>query len=198
MKLILFPLTVLVALSFLSVLGLGSSEYQDNIVYGTGQFNGYFDANGHQAAYDNQTAFDEAGIVDRVTIGTSGPWSTLRYWRNATGSYQIWTTPNGTDETDSQISFNMSSSVGLIAIIIAVMAATTIAGIKFFGSGITNAQQIFTVTVLLTIWGVFSIVSLGLIATIPLGLGLGFYFFLTLMYSIGIVNAAGGNGGDGL
>lgn len=187
---------MLVALSFLSVLGLGTAEYQNNVIYGTGQYDGYYDANGHQTCYDNQTAFDEAGVVDRVTVGTSGPWSTLRYWRNETGSYRIYTTPTETDEANSQITFDMTSSIGLIGIIIAVMAATTIAGIKFFGSGITNAQQIFTVTVLLTIWGVFSIIALGLVSQIPLGLGLGFYFFLTLLYSIGIVHSAGG--GDDL
>lgn len=196
MKLILFPLVMLVAMSFLSVLGLGTAEYQDNIVYGTGQFDGYYDADGHQVAYDNQTAFDEAGIVDRVTIGTSGPWSTLRYWRNATGSYQIWTTPDGADESDSTVSFDLTSSIGLIGVVIAVMAVTTIAGIKFFGTGITNAQQIFTVTILLTLWGVFSVIALGLISQIPIGLGYGFFFFLTLLYCVGIVQNTGGGGDD--
>lgn len=190
---------MLIAVSFLSVLGLGTPTYSNNVVYGTAQFDGYYDANGHQVAYDNQTAVSggDAGQIDRVTIGTQGAWSALRYWRNGTStSYQVWTTPNSMDESETEVTFNMASSIGLIGIIIAVMAITTIMGIKFFGTGISNATQIFAVTVLLTLWGVFSAISIALIGQIPLGLGYGFYFFMTLLYCVGIVQTTGGIGDD--
>lgn len=197
MKLIVFPLVMLVCLSFLSLLGLGTVTSGDTNVYGTGEILGYWDINGHQVADANRTATGEPGTFYHVSDRTSphhGEYGRL-YWRNGTTT-EVWTTPNGENVEDAEVGFNLFDSLGLIIIITVTMAVSTIAGVKFFGTGISTAKELFLVTALVTIWGVFSAIGFSVIIQLPIGLGAGFYFFLTLLYCMGIVNQVGGGGDD--
>lgn len=199
MKLIVFPLVMLIGISFLSLLGLGQVTEGSTYVYGTGGITGYYDADGHQVSEANRTIFTgETGTWHHVQDRTHpqhGEYGRL-FWTNATGTYEVWSTPNGENMEDTTLAFDLFDSFGLIIIVAVVMGVATLAGVHFFGTGISTAKELFLVSAFITVWGVFSAITLATLIQLPLFLGAGFYFFLTAMYCLGIINQVGSGGDD--
>lgn len=196
MKLIIFPLLFLVAFSVMSQLGmseLGWGENQTMTGYG-GTENGFYDSTDHLVAYANRTAAGEDGEITHPITSSSGPWNDIPIWQNVTGSYNVYT-----DEgerllpTQTAITFDMGTSLGLIAVIVGAIILATIAGLRIMGSGTSDVSvsAILKGTVFISIWAVFSILSLGMITAVPM-VGPVFYFFITILYTLGIVNNIGG------
>lgn len=159
---------------------------------------GWYDVNGHMVAYINLTVTNSAenGRFQLVPSpsNTAGPYRYI----NSTDSYATYDQNNGTMSTDLwQGGFSLTSAIGLMAIIGAVMAIGVIAGIHFFGTGLADesVSLIIKGSALVTVWLVFSAISLALITSIPL-LGPIFYFFLTIVYTLGIINQVGHPGED--
>lgn len=86
------------------------------------------------------------------------------------------------------INADFSNSYGVIALAIAVLVIAGIVGFNFLGSGENTVGSKFILTgiSLLAIWGVFSVISLLMLAEVPYGLGSIFYFGLTTVYCLGI------------
>lgn len=194
MKYIAFPLFFLVFFSLLSQLGLGTQA-----PFGDGEINvgnlgqtGYFDEDGHQVLNLNFTAVGESGDIEYHPMGLST--TLMMYWKNVTGTYQLFDDDEASEQSvggevyDS--SFSLNSSLGVIGIILAVMVVATVAGIQIVGSG-ENTFSIGVIVlggVYLSLWGVFSVLSMALIIQLPI-FGVILYFLLTLMYTIGIIKS---------
>lgn len=200
MKLILFPLLFLVLFAFLSQMDIATpTTWNATSTFGRWDTENYFDANGHIVSLGNDTAAGEPGVLDTYFEGALlwNYYSTDYGWRNSSGTYPAYNTADGVNSEMPSLSFNFGTSIGMIAIIIAVMALGLVAGIRVLGSGV-NTFSVSTLvlgTVFLAIWGVFSILSLPLITLIPL-LGPFFYMFLTILYTLGCVGHFSGKGDD--
>lgn len=192
MKLLTIPLIFLIILGLMSMMGLGTVEYQSDTVLFHGT-EGWFDANGKQVAYENYTRADPADDGRVWWVGG------VPIWHNSTGDYQMWTASDQTNESGIEtITVDVGSSLGFIGLVFGVMALATIAGLQVLGSGISDesVSAIVKGSALITLWGFFSAMSLALILTIPYSLGAIFYFFLTGIYTLGIINQIGHPGSD--
>lgn len=205
--LILVPLAMLVIVAILSVAGLGSTVFGDGRIGGDPSTTLYYDAGGHPCVYANGTAYDEAGQVIQVG-GLDAAWSgTWAAWKNTTLSFgtnyplywdQSAEQPipwerNGETNVGGQ-TFDVNQSMGLIALVIALMAMAVVVGLRVLGSGTSNSLVLVLGTAYLGVWGIFSVLSLPLITSIP-NFGNFFYFILTIMYTLGIVWSFQGTGG---
>lgn len=198
--LILLPLAVLICATMLSVMGVGSDLGAPSggyLVDGRGNINGdegWYDDTGHLVCYDNGTAAGEAGIVGTPSYTHSHP-----FWDNTTSggsTFDMYADPSGTDLQKGDL-FDITGTLGLIGIVLAVMALGCIVGIRVVGSG-TSSTSVSTViigTAFLSLWGVFSVFGYPLIGTIPLFGGM-LYFILTAMYTVGVIQAFSGMGGE--
>lgn len=190
-SLIIFPLVIIVGMALLSQMGLstfetsGESAYQD--------YNGLFDENGHQVSDLNGTAVGESGYLrHKWGVGVTETW-----WNNVTGTYLTYNTPNGVNYDFNVLGFNMGSSLGVIGLVVAIIALATIAGLKILGSGVGefSVQTIVVATSFVSLWALFSLMSMNLITQIPI-FGVPFYFFITIMYAIGIFSSISAGGTD--
>jgi len=89
-------------------------------------------------------------------------------------------------------------SILLITILIAIaVALCLVAGIHVLGSGISGSMIpiIFVVTILTGVYGVLSVLCFPLFESIP-AFGLPIYFFLMIMYIIGLTGMAIPSGGE--
>lgn len=188
MKLLLFPLMIMFIVAMLSTAGLGSSLEGEQDIYLLGDASqGYFDSTGHQVAYANQSDYDEAGDIHMMETATaSGPWNNIVVWDNGT-QYPIFDAYGENMIQKDNGSFNLYTTEGLIAII-AVVAI--IGGVVGVFAGDLGASLAFKGGVLAAIWGIFSVINLTLITSIPL-IGPIFYVGLTVMYAMGIINQVG-------
>lgn len=190
--LIVFPLVILVGVALLAQMGLDPTMETAANQYSFST-EGYFDANGHQVLTANFTAVGEAG-----QLGHSfhpDPDLVQYYWTNATDRYQIYNSVGGVNIDYSDNDFSLSSSYGLIGVVIAMIALAGVVGISILSSGTTQASTIVICTAFLVVWGIFSFMSVGTIQGIPI-FGVPFYFFLTLMYAIGIFSSISVGGTD--
>lgn len=208
MKLILFPLIVLLLFAFLSMFGLGSSDLQEfsGSLYdrgiGAGGYDGWYDSTGHMVVFNNGTPAGENG---RFKASTGGYFfqpaqENSFHWYNGTfpfdEEWDIFNTPNGVNSIAyADTSFSVNDSLGLIVLVGAVMALATIAGVRVMGSGVsdTSVSTLVIGSALITLWLVFSIMAMPLITQIPL-FGNLFYFGITLLYTVGIISRIGGSG----
>lgn len=89
--------------------------------------------------------------------------------------------------------FSMGTSLGIIGLVVAVIALAAVVGLKIVGSGIGefSSRTIVLATGFVTMWGLFSVLAIGGITSIPL-FGSVFYFFLTGLYTIGVLDIVGG------
>lgn len=207
--LILFPLTVLILLSLLSMLGLGSATDPNfgngTIGYGFGSTL-FYDSTGHPVAYANGTNYGEKGLLK--IVGSQGWFSQGTeevQWINNTAYnvmhyYDIYTDTNGQslvsveeynyykDNADGQFSFNIWSSLGLIGVIVGIAALAAIIGIRIVSSGESDVsvQVILVITAFMALWGIFSVLGLTLLTSAGTYGGI-IYFILTAMYTIGII-----------
>jgi len=90
------------------------------------------------------------------------------------------------------------STILLITILIAVaIAVCFVIGIKVLGSGISGSviPIVFVTTILTGVYGVLSYISLPLFLSIPV-FGIPIFFFLLIMYIVGLTGVAVPSGGD--
>lgn len=197
MKLILFPLIFLIAFAVLGMLNIQSATIGIVGAVGTGSDTGWWDNTdypGHKVADTDGTPTGEWGYI---YIDGQGD----KNWVNETGLivayYAIWDNPYGLDYNRYKAGFNISGAIGLIALVVALVVVAVLAGIRLFGSGVSD----FSVSTLvkggglISLWAVFSVLAMGMITQIPL-LGPIFYFFITGLYTVGIIGAIGGSSGD--
>lgn len=100
----------------------------------------------------------------------------------------------GASFTDYTASGGYGASVGIdavtgaLAVIIALIAISVVVGIQVLGSGISeqSVKAIITITGYISIWGIFSVLSINLINTIQI-FGYIIYLVLTIMYTIGVM-----------
>lgn len=206
MKLIIVPLLFLFVFAAISQLGFGSMATSADAVLNTGNGHGnsgypsWYDENGHELCDENMSAVGEAGNLTWVTIGY--PIQLQDYvwkWQNSTGSYTAFNTPNNENVKPTvSTQFNWSGSLGLIGMVLVVMGLATLAGIRFLGIG----EGDFSVSTLvkgsayLTLWGILSVLGYALIVQVPMSFGVAFYFFLTFLYTLGMINQFGSPGSD--
>lgn len=132
-------------------------------------------------------------------------------WQNSTGQYYLYYDNSGSNakwvlykdfgkiyqQTAASSSFDISSSIGLIGLVVGLMALAAVVGIRVLGTGVSeeSVSAILKGTALLAIWGIFSVLALALLIQIPM-LGPVFYFVLTIIYTLGIINQIGHPGDD--
>lgn len=208
-KLLMFPLVVLVGITFLAQLGIGTP------LAGAGYFSyggtaGFWDVDGHQTCDFNGTAVGEAGVLIRANSGYT-------YWDNESANvgnfmgipgipltqpfqhvWRVYNTADGVDVPDYLSGFTMFTGLGVLALVGVIMAVVLVVGFHFLGSG---ESEVGVVTILkggsyLSLWGLFSLTSAALIGSIPV-FGALFWLVLTLMYTIGVVGSIGGSGDAG-
>lgn len=167
-----------------------------------------YDDNGNPKCFINGTGLGDGGSLIQIT----GPYPPpTAGWLNATSQYELYYDTahycpvnwyerngevfipnNGRMDNAGSGQFNLASSLGFIALIVAIMAVGTIAGITILGSG----EKEFSVRLLtlgaafLTFWGILTFMSY------PLILEGGFYVFLayfvlTAMYALGFIMEIG-------
>lgn len=202
MKLIVVPLMFLVCFALLSMLGMGQSLTTEGITNYYGAV-GYFDVDNHQVADVNGTYVGEYG---RIAYITTVGGSNIDVWQNATSGYDSGA-GNGYEVSildanlenveASGFTFEISSSLGLIALVGVLIAFATLAGLKFMGFGLGELAQsaVFKGTAYIAVWGVFSLLALTLITSIPV-FGPVFYLFLTILYALGVINQIGSPGDE--
>lgn len=106
-------------------------------------------------------------------------------------------TVNGTEiqyETEGwTVNAGFDLQTGVIAVIIVMLAVGIVAGIQVFGSGLSeiSVKVIYTSIFFYTLWLLLSVFGLPSITAVPV-FGWVFYFFLTLLYSVGIVGQING------
>lgn len=185
--LVVFPLVILIGVALLTQMGVGTFTFGDTSYTDP---EGLYDANGHLAAYVNGSAADEAGTLEHRWNPNGGE----DWWHNGTAAYyQIWNTPNASNSEFNMLGFSMGTSLGIIGLVVAVIALAAVVGLKIVGSGIGefSSRTIVIATGFITLWGLFSILAIGGITSIPI-IGTIFYFVLTGAYSIGVLDAVGG------
>jgi len=91
---------------------------------------------------------------------------------------------------------SVTLGVGVYVVLVTSIALVTVSGITVLGSGLSSVSvmAIFKSAAFLSIWGLFSLPAVALFITIP-WFGMPLYFFLTLIYSLGIVHSVGFGGG---
>lgn len=203
MKLIYIPLAFLVAFSLFGMLGLSGDFIQAHEIvgsaWGTSNVKGWYDENNHLVAYEN------GSLPVGGEPGTLAPYvmdNTVAQWEN--GTYHdgvngwIWDVDlvDPSENTQAGVGFALDSSIGMLAIIGGIMLVSALVGIRFLGNGLAE-ESVSTVIkggILTTIWIIFSATSLTLFSSIPLGPV--FYFILSGIYTLGIINQIGHPGDD--
>lgn len=211
MKLIVFPLVMLIGLAMLSMMGVGT--IQATILPDTidstfvAAADGFYDATGHMVCDEYEVDTDEAGCFNIENNNlywlNSTNWTPDEEPTDAWNDYPIWLLKTGEtlgDKAEGQgdfFSFDTLGTWGMIGIFVGIIALAAVVGLRVFGSGIseTSVSTIVMATAFGSIWLLFSALAYGLLAQIPL-LGLGFYFFLTALYTLGVFNKIGGSGGS--
>lgn len=190
MKLIAFPLVILAFLAvFSTIMSLEEMPTEGSVyTYGETDIDTlYYDSYGNPLCYANGTEYYTGD--DGFITSMHGDLLNRPIWRNSTGDY-VCRTPDGTtpDQVHTQ-EFDMLTGLGYIAVIAGIMFVVSFVGIRVFGNGLAEASvhTIIIGTVLITMWLVFSALSIGLLAEVPAYLGGVFYFMLTVMYAIGVV-----------
>jgi len=113
----------------------------------------------------------------------------------ATGEISENGTSTEIQTSGTDISFDLNTVTGFIALIIGVVILGTVLGITFVGSGLSERSQkiIFNSVVCFGFWGIFSALTLTLIMLIPT-FGLILWIALTMVYTFGFFKIIdGGN-----
>lgn len=133
-----------------------------------------------------------AGFYQLFTISTINYTSSQTISNGIPNSNQYWYAPNPSMEAQlkSQTgsnNFSVEMVTGVIALIIACTVVAVAAGIKLFGSGLseTSVKIIYNSTVYYGLWGIFSALSYPMFLAFPLFFGVFGWFILTLIYSLG-------------
>ena len=83
--------------------------------------------------------------------------------------------------------------VAMLVVISALLDVGAVIGLHFLGSGESDSTiaMILKFTGFMAIWGIFSGLSYNLLSMIPLYIGLWFYFAITLLFVVGLVDTIG-------
>ena len=202
-NLILMPLTVLGILALISVSGLtAAGELGEMHIGGNPENAVYYDENGHSLCYvSNLTSIGEQGNI--FNLQGAAMWvNTTNFLGQPTMYYFMFYDDTATQgllfqdvgqtNNNGKGGLSISSSLGIIALIIGLMALAIVAGLSILGSGIseTSVSALWLGTGLIALWGIFSAIALNLIILIELGPI--FYIVLTFCYCVGIILAVKG------
>lgn len=221
MKLLLFPLTCIMLVAVLTMVGLGGSapaDVSNPMAYYKGvddlgnKLALYTSAGVAVCYYDGNSTTGSAGSV--IMYEADGYYPQEVAWYNGT-YYQLfydtagdqpvywgdWT-PLGsfarpTDRID-QGTWTWAGAIGAIALVGVLMFIGSFAGLRLFGSGESEESVSFMLkgTFFITLWLACSVIAY------PVILGTGniilflIYMVLTVIYSIGIINQVGHPGDD--
>lgn len=157
--------------------------------------NAWFDKNGHMVCDENFTAVGESGTL--YYDGRFG--QDKRVWNNGSGvfgSYDSYVVTRGGSSAVAGVGFDIGGSIGVIALLAVIVGLSAVVGFKILGSGISewSVSAILKGGMLISLWTIFSALSMALITGIPI-FGAIFYFFLTVAYAIGVLNSFGGPSG---
>lgn len=153
--------------------------------------------------------FDNVNGLDNIPNGRYMLWTNESVWSWSITGYYAYYTPDGNasainsvpmtsqEYTDFKDTFaknkigatgDLSTTYGIIIIAISMLVVAGVVGINFFGSGENekSTQFILTVVSLLSIWGIFSVISLFWLSQFIYGFGNIFYFALTAIFCIGL------------
>lgn len=201
------PLAVIAILSIFSMLGLGNTSLGEGSLSLDPVNAVYYDVDGNPKIYvSNLTAVDPNELMRLYEDWLGGGYAyfqnvsdhttAINYplYYDATGMSQVKYEDLGETQTNT-VNFDISSSIGLIALIVGLMAIATVVGIRVLGSGVSDVSvsTLILGTSYLAVWGVFSVLALELILAINL-LGPILYFALTILYTIGIISSLNGGG----
>lgn len=106
-------------------------------------------------------------------------------------------TIDGTPQSFELEGFSLDAAfdlqTGVIALIVVMIAIGLVAGIQVLGSGLSDisVKIIYTSIFFYTLWALLSVFGLPSITVVPI-VGWIFYFFLTLVYSVGVVGQING------
>lgn len=211
MKLIILPLAFLAIMALFAQLGLAEYALDPYINQNfdsewTAPSDGTFDLSGHKLLDENGFRTGEFGLcfiegnqmywlnatnaASAIGIGGVDPFSrdkTYPCFQLATGEQIVFS-----QAADLNVSIS-DGSLMMIAIIVGLIVLAAVAGLKVFGSGISEVSVATIVkgTGFIAIWGILSLAAIGLITGVPI-FGIAFYFFLTLLYTVGIMGQIGG------
>lgn len=198
-----------------------STEVGDGYGYQLQGGNGIlYDEYNHEICYYNGTAtpayVGDPGRVEEWTRpamfapiavwnnDTDNPNSTLYPLFNEYGDSVTWDqmfNVNPSTSGSNQYFFILTSSVGMIALVVVIMGVGSIVGLKIFGTGESeiSVELLLKGSFYLTVWGVMSLLSYPLISGAGATAGgfiiYVFYFILCTVYALGMINSIG-NGGN--
>lgn len=213
MKLIVFPLSILVLFSLLSLTGLGSGILGGMTIGGDTTNAVYYDSAGRSVVYvSNLTAVSDTYLEVMPFYVFPDTWAAFT---NSTLEVAHWSPyflyyDNGAErpvkyedlgKTDSGVALSnisISSSLGIVALVIGIMALAAVVGLRIVGSGVSeeSVSAIVKGSAFLALWAIFSVLSMDLIV---LGADIFLpivYFVLTLIYTLGVINQIGHPGDD--
>lgn len=219
-KFIAGPLTIIVLLSITNMCGLGSGNFSPVTQIG-GSGDDLYDSTGTLIFFSNLTVnpdFPNPDYYLLVQGDNDGENTQYAYFTNSSYEsssflykltairYPLYTDENAVNQAywqqvgaigDQSFKVNMYGSLGLIALVIALMAVALVAGLNIFGSGVNDSatNTIFMCTAWLAVWGVFSVLAFSLLALLG-NWGIILYFVLTIVYTIGIIDSVGNSGGE--
>lgn len=216
-KFLYIPLALIAIIAIVNVLGLTSGSSFPMTVSLRGNENTiYYDSGGNPVCYANLTVIigtqqlnayprwvDIPGThnlgIDNSSSMTDPNWSGIVYalYFDTNGQSPV---PFATEVVYSGTAqhFDIGSSLGLITVTTILMGVGAVIGLHFFGTGESDISigMVLKFTGFLMIWGVFSILSMNTLTLLPLALGGTFYFGLTIVYVIGMVDSIGSSSGD--
>lgn len=201
--LIVVPLGVVAVLGILSSLGLGASLNGIGVnidTYGATPV-GYYDSGGHGIMWSNYTAMGEIGKV--ISSQDYAYWDNGTHWLLGTQAFSMYWDTLGeaqvafedigkTVPSATSVQFSLTSSIGFLALLVGIGAIAVVAGLRIFGSGTSEtAVKLLTIGAgLMALFGVFSYIASSLL--FESWLGTIAYFFLTMIYTLGIILSVGG------
>lgn len=200
LKVLLFVIPLLILASGTVMVSLGFSPettlYTQQEIDRMGLEGGWFDVNGHACAYENGTAVSGGEDGYLVWIGVEGVWG-RREWVNETSTLSLGFTVTQSEGVVKSTYFDISGqTVGYIALLTAIMAVATVAGIRVLDSGLSGVSIhviIFGVA-LSGLWMLLVASSGNLILAIPT-FGAPLLLGLSLCYTLGSIFVLSGSGG---
>jgi hypothetical protein len=199
-KLITIPLGIMVILSVLGLLGMGTVGSPDTISIGGDSETVYYDLNGLAKCYMNGTGVNEEGNIIRHILTNTACWdnATLIY------TYQLYFDTNAAQpikwEQVGQPNPNNQGVLtdfddeflGLWAMIAGFAVLVGVVGLRVFGSGISEASvnSLISLAIYTALWLIFAVLSFPLVSEIEL-LGSLSWFVLTVLYTVGVLQTLG-------
>lgn len=213
MRLLVIPLVVLTIVTLFGIF-VGEAAYGVTEFGMSEELDYYYDSEG--VAKLNVTSMDPVNAAEDITIhlhnsqyatfsnttgGAISPLLGERYllYYDQNAEYPVNYIDLGNPNPNQGASFgvDLNSNLGFIAVIVGISVFAAVIGLKIFGTGMgeTSTHFIITIAALLALWAIVSLGSLPVLTTIPT-FGNIFYLLLTLMYTMGSLQMAGGGSSE--